>query len=65
MNTVAQDYWMLVTSIKGGYKYHSIHKDKTTAEQWRKCKEADGCDTRLVHLTNEDATDLVAELEKE
>lgn len=42
--------FVLMISTKGGYKFHSIHKDKVTAEQWEKCKQADGDDTAILTL---------------
>ncbi len=56
--------WILAIGHKGGYTFHSLHRDKATAEAWQKCKEHDGADCTLVEVSGEQLDDLAAELDK-
>lgn len=51
--------WVLMVSYKDEYKFHSIHKNEATVLEWRKCKECDGEDTKILTLTLEDVADIL------
>lgn len=56
--------WLLILSRSGGYVFHSAHRDKATAEAWRKCKEHDNEDCALVEITGETLDDFVEAVTK-
>lgn len=55
--------WFVLVSGKGGYKVHSVHKDRVTAETWMKCKEHDGEDCAIAEVAKaEEFAEEVARL---
>lgn len=56
--------WLLVLSRQGGYVFHSVHKDKATADQWKKCKEHDNEDCALVEITADKLEEFTEEVER-
>lgn len=46
-------FYLLLVSIKGGWKVHSVHLTREQAEEWRKCKEHDGEDTAIAEALAE------------
>ncbi len=44
--------WLVLILKSGSYTVHSIHKEKTVAEQWAKVKEYDGDDASIAEMSD-------------
>jgi hypothetical protein len=56
--------WLVLISKSGGYVVHSWHKNKTAAEEWKKCKEHDGDQVALAEIPAAYLVDLADDLDK-
>lgn len=53
--------YLLMLSVKGGWKVHSVHTDITIATTWALCKQHDGEETQIV-LLEQDEANTIADL---
>ncbi len=51
--------YIVMVSIKGGYRAHSVHFDELIARQWQKCKEHDGDDSIIASADADMFTELL------
>lgn len=54
--------WAVITSKKGGYQMHSVHKSREVAEQWLACILHGGEDDGSILELDQDSINHVSEL---